>query len=88
MEPPAGVAPQLGELIIIVSPISHTTQSSGNPDQALRIHREACVAFEQDFYAATFQLQQNLLPLGLWLLESGCRCGIRTHDLLVMSQAT
>ena len=28
MEPPAGVAPQLGELIIIVSPISRTTDST------------------------------------------------------------
>ena len=72
MEPPAGVAPQLGELIIIVSPISHTTQSSGNPDQAPRIHREACVAFEQELRAATFQLQPLLLPVGSWLLESGC----------------
>ena len=81
MEPLAGVAPQLGDLY--KSSLRLVTQLSVrvNPNQALRIHRMACVASQQDFYVATFQLQQDLHTIGFVVTEkNGCGRENRTLE--------
>lgn len=70
MEPLAGVAPQLGDYT--KSSLRLVTQLSDRESQSKHsVFTERYVShfFQQDFYAATFQLQQDLYTIGFVVTE-------------------